>query len=56
MNLMLINCVLGGSGGLRGKSLLNENAIIILNLNVVSLRSASSKIGCILDTGIEECM
>ena len=31
--LNLINCVLGGSGGMRGKSLLNEKVIIILSLN-----------------------
>ena len=49
MNLILINCVLGGSGGMRGKSLLNENAIIILSLNQSEwgklLWSASSRIG-----------
>ena len=58
MNLILINCVLGGSDGMRGKSLLNENAIIILSLNQSEwrklLRSASSRIGFSLDTGIEE--
>ena len=46
MNLSLINCVLGGSYGMRGKSLLNEKAIIILSLNQSEcrklLRSASS--------------
>ena len=58
MNLILINCVFGGSGGMRGKSLLNEKAIIILSLNQSEcrklLRSASSRIGFSLDTGIEE--
>ena len=58
MNLILINCVFGGSGGMRGKSLLNEKAIIILSLNQSEcrklLRSASSSIGFSLDTGIEE--
>ena len=58
MNLILINCVIGGSGGMRGKSLLNENAIIILSLNQSKcrkhLRSASPMIGFSLDTGIEE--
>ena len=53
-----MNCVLGGSGGMRGKSLLNENAIIILSLNQSEcrklLRSASFKIGSSLDTEIEE--
>ena len=43
---------------MRGKSLLNENAIIILSLNQSEwrklLRSASSRIGFSLDTGIEE--
>ena len=47
MNFILINCVLGGSCGMRGKSLLNEKAIIILSLNQSEcrklLRSASSK-------------
>ena len=55
MNLILINCVLGG---LRGNGLLNENAIIILSLNQSEcrklLRSASSRIGFSLDTEIEE--
>ena len=45
-NLILINCVLGGSVGMWGKSLLNEKAIIILSLNqsecLKLLRSASS--------------
>ena len=45
-NLILINCVLGGSVDMRGKSLLNEKAIIILCLNqsecLKLLRSASS--------------
>ena len=58
MNLILMNCVLGGSDGMRGKSLLNENTIIILSLNQSEwrklLRSASSRIGFSLDTGIEE--
>ena len=49
---------LGGSGGMRGKSLLNEKAIIILRLNQSEcrklLRSASSRIGFSRDTGIEE--
>ena len=58
MNLILIDCVLGGSDGMRGKSLLNENAIIILSLNQSEcrklLRSASSRIVFSLDTGIEE--
>ena len=57
-NLILINCVLGGSGGMRGKSLLNEKAIIILSLNQSEcrklLRSASSRIGFSRDIGIEE--
>ena len=43
---------------MRGKSLLNENAIIILSLNQSELRkllrSASSRIGFSLDTEIEE--
>ena len=43
---------------MRGKSLLNEKAIIILSLNQSEwhklLRSASSRIGFSLDTGIEE--
>ena len=43
---------------MRGKSLLNEKAIIILSLNQSEclnlLRSASSMIGFSLDTGIEE--
>ena len=43
---------------MRGKSLLNENVIIILSLNQSEcrklLRSASSRIGFSLDTGIEE--
>ena len=43
---------------MRGKSLLNEKAIIILSLNQSEcrkfLRSASSRIGFNLDTGIEE--
>ena len=56
--LILINCVLGGNGGMRGKSLLNENAIIILSLNQSEchklLQSASSRIGFSLYTGIEE--
>ena len=56
MNLILMNCVLGGSDGMRGKSLLNENAIIILSLNQSEwrklLRSASSRIGFSLDTGL----
>ena len=34
MNLILIKCVLGGSGGMREKSLLNENAIIIMSLKL----------------------
>ena len=42
---------------MRGKSLLNEKAIIILSLNQSEcrklLRSASSRIGFSLDTGIE---
>ena len=54
MNLILMNSVLGGSDGMRGKSLLNENAIIILSLNQSEwrklLRSASSRIGFSLDT------
>ena len=58
MNFILINCVLGGICGIRGKSLLNEKAIIILSLNQSEcrklLRSASSRIGFSLDTGIEE--
>ena len=58
MNLILMNCVLGRSDGMRGKRLLNEDAIIILSLNQSDwrklLRSASSKIGFSLDTGIEE--
>ena len=37
---------------MRGKSLLNEKAIIILSLN--QSESASSRIGFSLDTGIEE--
>ena len=49
---------LGGSVGMRGKSLLNEKAIIILSLNQSEcrklLRSASSRIGFSRDTGIEE--
>ena len=53
-----INCVLGGSGGMRGKSLLNEKAIIIFSLNQSEcrklLRSASSRIGFSRDTGIEK--
>ena len=43
---------------MRGKSLLNEKAIIILSLNQSEcrklLRSASSRIGFSRDTGIEE--
>ena len=43
---------------MRGKSLLHEKAIIILSLNQSEccqlLRSASSRIGFSLDTGIEE--
>ena len=41
---------------MRGKSLLNEKAIIILSLNQCRklLRSASSRIGFSRDTGIEE--
>ena len=43
---------------MREKSLLNEDAIIILSLNQFEcrklLRSASSRIGLGLDTGIEE--
>ena len=43
---------------MRGKSLLNENAIIILSSNQSEcrklLRSASSRIGFSLDTGMEE--
>ena len=43
---------------MRGKSLLNEKAIIILSLNQSEcrklLRSVSSRIGFSLDTGIEE--
>ena len=43
---------------MRGKSLLNEKAIIILSLNQSEcrklLRSASSRIGFSLDTRIEE--
>ena len=43
---------------MRGKSLLNEKAIIILSLNqsecLKLLRSASSRIGFSRDTGIEE--
>ena len=43
---------------MRGKGLLNENAIIILSLNQSEyrklLRSASSRIGFSLDIGIEE--
>ena len=43
---------------MRGKSLLNENAIINLSLDQSEwrklLRSASSRIGFSLDTGIEE--
>ena len=42
---------------MRGKSLLNEKAIIILSLNQSEcrklLRSASSRIGFSRDTGIE---
>ena len=34
----LINCVLGGSGGMRGKSLLNEKVIVILSLNQCECR------------------
>ena len=33
MNFILINCVLGESCGMWGKSLLNEKAILILSLN-----------------------
>ena len=33
MNLILMNCVLGGSDGMQGKSLINENAMIILSFN-----------------------
>ena len=53
-------CILhfGGSCGIRGEILLNENAIIILSLNQSEcrkrLRTASSRIGFSLDTGIEE--
>ena len=58
MNLILINCVLGGSVGIRGKSLLNENVIIILSLNqsecLKLLRSLPSTIGFSLETGLEE--
>ena len=58
MNLVLINCVLGGSSGMQGTSLLNENVMIILSLNQSEcrylLRSASSRIGFNLDAGIEE--
>ena len=43
---------------MRGKSLLNEKAMIILSLNQSEcrklLRSASSRIGFSRDTGIEE--
>ena len=43
---------------MRGKSLLNENAIIILSLNQSEwrkiLRSASSRIGFSLDTGLKK--
>ena len=43
---------------MRGKSLLNEKAIIILSLNQSEcrklLRSASSRIGFSRDTGIDE--
>ena len=53
----LINCALGGSCGMRGKSSLNENAIIILSLNQSECRKllqlASSRIGFSLDTGID---
>ena len=58
INELNFNCVLGGSVGMRGKSLLNEKAIIILSLNQSEcrklLRSASSRIGFSRDTGIEE--
>ena len=58
LNLILINCVLEGRGGMRGKSILNENVIIIFSLNKSEcrklLRSASSRTGFSLDTGIEE--
>ena len=57
MNFILMNCVLGGSEGMRDKSLLNAKAIIILSLYQSEwrklLRSASSTIGFSLDTGIE---
>ena len=58
MNFILINCVLGVSCGMQGKSLLNEKAIIILSLNQSVcrkiLQSASSRICFSLDIGIEE--
>ena len=58
LNFIFINCVLGGSCGMRGKSLLNEKAIIIFSINQSEcrklLRSASSRIGVSLDTGTEE--
>ena len=56
--VLLRNCVVGDSVGMRWKSLLNETVIIILSLNQSEcrklLRSASSRIGFSLDTGIEE--
>ena len=49
----------GGSGGMRGKSLLNEKAILILSLYLSEcckrMQSSSSRIDFSLDTGIEEC-
>ena len=58
MYLILINCDLGGSCCMQGKGLLHEKAIFILSLNKSEcrklLRSASSRIGFSLDTGIEE--
>ena len=57
MNLIVINYVFGGSGGMRGKSLSNKKAIIILSVNQSEcrkLRSVSSRIGFSLVTGIEE--
>ena len=57
-NLILMNCVFGGSDGTRGNSLLNENEMMILSFTQskfrILLRSASSRIGFNLDTGIEE--
>ena len=57
-NLILMNCVFGGSDGTRGNSLLNGNEMMILSFTQskfrILLRSASSRIGFNLDTGIEE--